>query len=431
MNRTLAAYRDTYRAIEERFVAAAESYGLEFEPVESSPRAQRPDAQGAPSWLRCENGGASLRRGPISPACVACRTSQRTETFFVSLRCTRSCYFCFNPNQESFEHFCTHRRDIAAELRRAHARGEQFDFLAVTGGEPALELPSVLEFLSTASALYPNASVRLYTSGDLLDARALGELALAGLDEIRFSVKPEESPEGYRLLLDCMGQALACIPRVLVEMPAIPGTDAWMERLLLDLDALGVHGINLLEFCFPFHNAQEFARRGFKLRRRPYDPLYDYWYAGGLPIAGSERLCLDLLAFAERAGLRMGVHYCSLDNKHTGQVYRQNEPHAAAFDTCLFSGRDYFLKSYKAFGDDVEPVLDALRRAGEARYRVDPQVPNVEFHPEALEAVRPAVRSGELGLCRHVVEERDGEVVLRELAVDAVVAADAPGADAL
>ena len=74
----------------------------------------------------------------------------------------------------------------------------------------------------------------------------------------------------------------------------------------------------------PYNNAPEFARRGLQLRWPPYQTLYNFWYAGGLPVAGSELECLRLLEFAAQQDLRLGVHYCSLENKNTGQVWQQN-----------------------------------------------------------------------------------------------------------
>ena len=44
----------------------------------------------------------------------------------------------------------------------------------------------------------------------------------------------------------------------------------------------------------------------------PFPVLYDYGYAGGLPLAGSELLCLELLEYALDEGLSLGVHYLSL-----------------------------------------------------------------------------------------------------------------------
>ena len=121
--------------------------------------------------------------------------------------------------------------------------------------------------------------------------------------------------------------------------------------------------MNLLEFGFPLCNAEAFAQRGLKLRQNPYPILYNYWYAGGLPIAGSEAECLELMRFAFERGLRLGVHYCSLDNKNTGQIYQQNKgflldkAFAAAHGWLHFDEGDYFLKCVKAVGDDASLVL--------------------------------------------------------------------------
>ena len=160
--------------------------------------------------------------------------------------------------------------------------------------------------------------------------------------------------------------AVRAIPDVMVEMPVMPGEEEEMRALLVRLDSLGVRGINLLELCFPLHNEREFRRRGFKLRRKPYKVLYNYWYAGGLPIAGSEVACLDLLRFAEEAGLSMGVHYCSLDNKNTGQVFQQNrgflldDGFAHSHAWLVMDSADYFLKCAKAFGKDASSVREWL-----------------------------------------------------------------------
>ena len=399
-------YAAAFDKVREEFERAVRSYGLPFEEEETQPRSLRAAAVAEHK----ENGLASLWSGWISPACMACRTGEETATYFVSLECTRRCYFCFNPNQEDYEYFLSHKRDIAVELRQAHAAGANFRHLAVTGGEPCLHKPEVLEFVHCAKELYPGVHVRLYTSGDLLDGAFLAELSRAGLDELRFSVKPDalECQDGKALcehradvsggcaagfaglvvaeraggdsareapaaggrepaLFDRMRKAVSCIPDVMVEMPVVPGTLPQMKGLLARLDELGLRGVNLLEFCFPLHNAQEFARRGFRIRKNPYERLYNYWYAGGMPVAGSEAECLELLRFAREAGLRLGVHYCSLDNKFTGQIYQQNKPFltdsvfAARHAWLSLDPGDYFLKCAKVFGGDAEAVATVLR----------------------------------------------------------------------
>ena len=412
-------FREYARAFEDvraDFEASVASFGLPFEEGGGLDRSRRRLVAEQCAGCSLENAGASLRRGWVSPACVACRTGVRSATFTISLKCTRDCYFCFNKNQDNYEHDRSHVRDAARELECAHAAGAQFDCLALTGGEPLLHKPQTLAFFQCAKRLYPHAHTRLYTCGDLLDAECLAQLAQAGLREIRFSVKPDAAG-GSEGLFASMEKAVSAIPDVVVEMPVIPRTDRHrpidMEELLLRLDAMGVRGINLLEFCFPLNNAEAFARRGFSLRKRPYDVLYNYWYAGGLPVAGSEEECLHLMAFAAERGLRLGVHYCSADNKNTGQIYQQNLPFlqdaelARRLPWLCFDQTDFFLKSAKAFGQDAAPVAAWLRERGVAA-SIDESIPLVEFPLESAFAVQGAFPRAELARSWNVLEPEEG-----------------------
>ena len=67
--------------------------------------------------VHVENDDKSFHVGWISPACVACRKGVGTETFLTSTQCPRSCYFCFNPNQDNYEYGLTHVNDIAGNMR--------------------------------------------------------------------------------------------------------------------------------------------------------------------------------------------------------------------------------------------------------------------------------------------------------------------------
>ena len=145
----LQGYRQAFDEAERDFEAAVEEYGLAFEREEASPREARVRTA-ASCGCRCENGASSLWRNWISPACLACRTGDETATFFVDLRCVKKCYFCFNPNQDHYEHFLSHERDIVAELEQAHAMGARFRCLAITGGEPLLHPEQVNAFLRHA-----------------------------------------------------------------------------------------------------------------------------------------------------------------------------------------------------------------------------------------------------------------------------------------
>lgn len=425
----LQGYARAFDEAERDFEEAVEAFGVAFEPAESQPRARRRAVAEACGY-RCENGDASLWRGWISPACLACRTGERTATFFIDLRCTRSCYFCFNPNQDGYEHFLSHKRDVARELEQARAAGERFSCVALTGGEPMLYRSEAAAFFRRANELFPGVHTRLYTSGDLLDEEGLRELAASGLAEVRFSVKPCGGGCAQEGIFDLMEAAVRHIPDVMIEVPVIPGSFDEMKEMLLRADAIGVRGVNLLEFCFPLARAEEFRARGFRLRKRPYAYLYNYWYGGGIPVAGSEADALALAAFAAREGLRIGVHYCSSDNKNTGQIFQQNK----AFDSdgalrrrypwMAHDEQDRFLKCAKAFGGDVGPVRSRLDALGEAAYGVDEDIPSIAFPLSRVEEVRAGVPHAQLAASVNVVEDAHGEApgdgtpAMREVAVE-------------
>jgi pyruvate formate-lyase activating enzyme-like uncharacterized protein len=221
--------------------------------------------------------------------------------------------------------------------------------------------------------------------------------------------------KGQRHTYDQIALAREYIPNVMVEMPVLPGTLDEMKVVLLELDRIGIYGINLLEFCFPFNNSEAYRQRGYTIKARPYRVLYNYWYAGGLPVAGSETVCLELVEFALDAKLKLGVHYCSLENKHSGQVYQQNM--GQDFSKSLyFSQKDYFLKSAKVFGDDMEQVKAVLDRAGYEDYHVDETYNTLEFHVSKIGLLKK--QNVEVGISTAIIENREDGVVLRELKVD-------------
>lgn len=363
------------------------------------------------------NGGKSLYLNWLSSACEACRQGVGSVTFFLSLMCHRRCYYCFNPNQEGYAYFRRHLRDCRAELDQLAKSGQKVSYIALTGGEPLLHRRETVGFFSLANEKFPHAHTRLYTSGDLLDVELLQQLQKAGLTEIRFSVKLEDDTHTRQKVYERMALAQEYIRDVLVEMPVIPGTFEDMKELLLTLNIMGIKGINLLEFCFPFHNRESFQKRNFKIKNPPYLTLYDYWYAGGLPVSKSELECLELLDFALAEQLRIGILYCSLENKHTGQVYQQNLKHPKS-DLLYFSPQDYFLKTAKVFGDDIPLVLRRFKQKNVLNYNRNKEYQFLEFHVKNIRHLKDLEL--EVGISSAILEERSDGVFLRELKVDVI-----------
>ncbi len=308
-----------------------------------------------------------------------------------------------------------HTRDVIGELDKLRQTTPRMGHIALTGGEPLLHKDETVRFFEHTHELYPDAHTRLYTSGDHIDREILESLQKSGLKEIRFSIRMHDLAKGQRHTYDRIALAHEYIPRVMVEMPVLPNTFEEMKDVLRELDQLGIFGINLLEFCFPLNNAEAFREKGYKVKARPFRVLYDYWYAGGLPIAGSETVCLDLIDFALDAGLKLGVHYCSLENKHTGQMYQQNRGHNLP-RRVYFSQRDYFLKTAKVFGEDIPAVQKAFDKSGYRDYVISEQHNSLEFHVNQISTLKKM--SIDVGISSQVIETRDNEQVMRELKVD-------------
>ena len=408
-------YAQIYVKIYADFITQISRLGLEIEEQsvgeKSSEKIHILRAIGA----TIRNDAKSIVINQLSPSCDACRTGKDSATFFISLRCHRDCFYCFNPNQENYEYYLDHKRDVVAELEQYVAHHVKLKHIALTGGEPLLYPDEAACFFEKAKTLFPKSHTRLYTSGDHLNKALLEDLQKAGLQEIRISIRMHDSEKALAHTFNQLALAKLFISNVMVEMPVLPGTFEEMKAVLRKLEEIGIFSINLLEFCYPLSQPEEFRQRGFKIKARPFRVLYNYWYAGGLPIAGSEQVCLDLVEFAIREKLHIGVHYCSLENKHTGQIYQQNADQKIA-KTAVFSNKDFFIKTAKVFGEDIPKVISKLEKINGAIFDLDNEHKYLAFHPRYITSLKSI--DVEIGITSSVVETRQDGEYLRELSVD-------------
>jgi pyruvate formate-lyase activating enzyme-like uncharacterized protein len=414
-NPTFRDYASIYTRVYDNFVAQVRELGLEIDDVDYAEQAREKIERLGQTGAIVRNDSKSVYVNRFSSACAACRTGTESATFFVSLQCHRNCFFCFNPNQEDYEYHSKNKRDLIRELENMSRHNILMEHVALTGGEPLLFKPETIAFFRYADQKFPMAYKRLYTSGDHVDEAILQELRQVRLDEIRFSVRMTDSENARRHTLDRIALAKRFIPSVMVEMPVLPGTFEVMQSLLKELDQLDIASINLLEFCFPLTNANEFRQRGYKVKKYPARVLYNYWYAGGLPISKSELECLDLIEFAMREKMKIGVHYCSLENKHTGQIYQQNT-RGTMPETGYLSDKDFFIKSAKVFGVDIQPVKRLLKQTAHTSFQRNRDHDYLEFHVSQIPALREL--DVEVGISWNVMEERDDGKYLREVRID-------------
>lgn len=414
-NAELQKALDKYVAVEENYVNALREKGLKFAPSrEDEARIAELREQLEARGAQFKNAGASIVSGWQSKACVECTGKNGSETFSTTFKCHRDCYFCFNHNQADYDTFFREGCPWEEGLERSARENQgKLACIGLTGGEPLLILDDSIRFLEMAAEAFPGAHMRMYTSGDLLTEEAAIRLRDAGLQEIRFSVKDFDPEDLQERVLAAMELAKRYIPDVMVEMPIIPGTGDRMKWLFKRFDEIGIKGINMLEFCFPFCNWEEFDKRGLLIRNPPFPIMYDYGYSGGLPIAGSEELILELMLYGMEEGVSFGMHYCSLENKHRSEMRQMNE-RAAHIHPCFeFDGGDFFLKTAKVFGPDRDLAVRALQAVGCSDFLANDAEGSLSFPPRFVPQLKGVGVVPVASVC--VLEKDESGSFLREV----------------
>jgi pyruvate formate-lyase activating enzyme-like uncharacterized protein len=411
VNDDFRADAERYVRIYDDFMSAVKDSGIGIDGLHSSTGFTYKNLAENVSGVECSGFGHSLRYGEVSPACADCRTGLTSMTVFHTLKCNRDCFFCANMNQGDYDFYLENENDAFAEVLAADG-GFGLTSIALTGGEPLLLPEKAIDFFEKCRAKYPEAHLRLYTNGDFLTPMLATKLANAGLDEVRVSVKAEG--EHYpKETVEIIRSVSGIIPCVMVEMPVIPGTLETMKKLFVELDEAGADAINILEFLYPWVNSEKYANRGFKVKPRPYRVLYDYGYAGGLPVAGSGEECVELLKFAAEKELNMRVHFCSLENKLTSQIYIQNSS-VSLTQHEVMSERDFFIKSARAYGSNALKAQKYLASKGIEHVTSGIKT---EFHPRYISEIKGLT---EVAVTYNVAEFEENCKVIREVKIDLV-----------
>lgn len=308
----------------------------------------------------------SLRCGNISPACKTCRKAIGSHTYILTLACNRDCFFCTNRNQDDYSNGVNKVYDIKTDFARDFTNykllGESIKSVAITGGEPLLYAKECASFARLVKSKDSEIDLRIYTNADLLSEETLKLLKESGVDELRIGLK-QENGIASKEQLERLKAAKGYIERIVVEMPIIPNTLEKFKELILKLDEIGIYGINILEFLYPHQFASSYKALGYKLKALPYSKFFPYTYAGGLSVSGSEVESLKAMLWAMEEKVKLSIHYCSLENKLTGELYKRNF-HIQLSSIETLSERDYFIEVARAYNnlEEVKSVLLANKK---------------------------------------------------------------------
>ena len=246
--------------------------------------------------------GTKLDCRDLSPGCRACMEGT-WSCLFITGDCNARCFYCPTaqdvggaPGTNNLDF--PEVDDYVDYLARFGFTGA-----SLSGGEPLLELEKSLLYLRTMrSRLGDGVYLWMYTNGLLLTGEIARRLRDAGLDELRIDI----GATGYRL--DATRLAVGVIPRVTVEIPAIPEEAGRLPETLEALSGLGVKHLNLHQLRLTRHNFGRLAGRG-----------YTFLHGESVTVLESELLALELVRHGLDRRLSMGVNYCSFVYKNRFQ----------------------------------------------------------------------------------------------------------------
>jgi pyruvate formate-lyase activating enzyme-like uncharacterized protein len=255
-----------------------------------------------------------FRVGSLAQGCKLCEEGAKM-VLFLSGDCHYTCFYCpvgkARRNQDfvwADERKVDPRSPDALERIFDEARAIGAKGTGITGGDPMYHPERVVQYVRALKQEFGRAHhIHMYTQIDF-DPRWLGELADAGLDEIRFHPHPDHWADMARSWhARLVPAALATGMDVSIEVPAIPGREEETLALLTWADAQGVMHCNLNEFEWSEGNS-------YNMRVKGFEPASDE----NATIRGSRAMAQSVaLRFARR---KLAVHYCSSPFKDRVQL---------------------------------------------------------------------------------------------------------------
>lgn len=242
----------------------------------------------------------------LSPGCTLCGEGS-WSCLFINGVCNARCFYCPSAQDNPGPPMTSTLEFSQPEAYADYV--EQFGIKGVSfsGGEPLLAIDKVLAFLAAVKSRVPHPVYAwMYTNGILSDTDTFKRLRDQGLDEIRFDLSADHyNPVGIE-------KAIGIIPRVTIEIPAIPEDLPRLETLISQWADMGVNHVNLHQVrCTPY-NIQRLQKRG-----------YTFTYNQGVTVLETELAALTLMDFALKQKIVLPIQYCAY-------TYRQQFQGAAA-----------------------------------------------------------------------------------------------------
>lgn len=254
--------------------------------------------------IHIEAEGEIVYLDELSPGCQACKAGS-WDCIFMTSKCNLNCEFCYSPQALPMEYigsvFGTSPEQIAENHAQTLITGISF-----SGGEPFLELPKLIKWVTWFKERFPKKYIWVYTNGLLPDETSLFQLGEIGLDEIRFNA----AASGYThpTVMNNLVKAARFIPNVSVEIPAIPEHELKLLSSLREWVERGVKFLNLHELIYE-PGTRSAVMRG---KRQPVNLPDDHFFELN---PESRILTLKVMKKVQAENLALAVNDCSVQGK--------------------------------------------------------------------------------------------------------------------
>ncbi len=250
-----------------------------------------------------ETEGNSYYIGELPEGCKLCIKGAKMVLFVTGI-CSERCFYCplseERKNKDVIfadEMPVESEEDIIYESKMISAEGA-----SITGGDPLERIERTIKYIRLLKETFgKNFHIHLYTTGRKLTRKIIKDLESAGLDEIRFHIR---SGTWHAIEL-----ALQTKMDVGIEIPVLPGTLEYLQRIAIRAELRGVKFLNLNELEYSETNFENMVKRGYLMK----DDI-------SAAIKESNETAMEFLKWASKRLKKLNVHYCTSKLKDGTQL---------------------------------------------------------------------------------------------------------------
>lgn len=266
--------------------------------------ARREALLGKIAELGSQSFGASKPHcGPLSPGCQRCGQGA-WSCLFLNQICNAKCFFC--PWVMDMKETPPHAERVVfreAEQYAEYVARLGFRGVSFSGGEPFLTTDLLVEFVEALRRrVGSELHIWVYTNGLPATVDRLKRAVAAGVNEVRFNISDHD------YTLDHVARAVGVVPRVTIEVPAVPEHAEQLRALLPAMQELGVNHLNLHQLMLTGQNGVEMMGRDYTYQRYPTPVVIE-----------SELSALETIVHALDNGIGLPINYCNIVYKDRWQ----------------------------------------------------------------------------------------------------------------